>query len=126
MNEWFQLRADFQGKRAAFTLNDQPPLIVNRVSRSVRRAHRLWTTCPPIFDPSVSETPELPKVEGANPVRPPGVVDEWFIRIRRGRMWTKGRYKPEPPSAYGARRSDLIRQFAMPASGGGDQIRVQR
>jgi hypothetical protein len=66
----------------------------------------------------VSETSNLPKVEGPNPVKPAGVIDEWFVEgfgaIECGRKGTINLNR-HLPVALG--EVTLVRQFAMSTGG---------
>jgi hypothetical protein len=79
--DWFRLRVDVKGDQAAFTLGDQPPLVVGGVAHGVKTALvGIWAFRPAYFcDYRISACEELPDSAGHHPVAPEGVVDEWFL-----------------------------------------------
>ncbi len=79
--EWFRLRIDVQGGRAAVSVDGQPPLVVPRL------AHRqgtgrvgIWTYLPAYFSNlRVSPCRRMPEAS-AEPLRPPSdTLSEWFV-----------------------------------------------
>jgi hypothetical protein len=78
---WFTLRLDVQGERAAFTVDGQPPLIVDPLAHGLRSGLvGLWTYLPAFFsDFRVAPCESFPAgaAESADP--PIGAVDAWFL-----------------------------------------------
>lgn len=81
MNEWFRLRVDVKGNRAAFTVGEQPPLVVGRLAHGKRAGLvGVWTFRPAYFcDLRISDCDELPKSRGQLPRSPEGAIEEWFL-----------------------------------------------
>jgi hypothetical protein len=82
--QWFDLRVDFQGSRAAVWVNDQPPLLVNRLAHTHSQGMvGLWSYRPAYFcDLCISSSPViLPQDTGSQqPVAaPPGCIREWHL-----------------------------------------------
>jgi hypothetical protein len=81
MNEWFRLRVDVKGNRAAFTVGDQPPLIVGRLAHGRRTGLvGVWTFKPAYFSGlKIYECRELPRSRWRPPKVPEGAIEEWFV-----------------------------------------------
>jgi hypothetical protein len=79
-NEWIRLRVDVKGDRAAFAVEEQPPLIVGQLARGKRTGLvGLWTFKPAyFFGLKISECSELPKGRWRRPKPPEGAIEEWF------------------------------------------------
>lgn len=81
MDEWFRLRVDIKGDLAAFSVDDQPPLVVRGLAHEPREGSvGIWSFRPAYFSGfTVSECRDWPVSEGFDPVVPEGIVDQWFI-----------------------------------------------
>jgi hypothetical protein len=79
-NDWFRLRVDVKGDRAAFALGEQPPLIVGQLARGKRAGLLgLWTFKPAYFSGlKISECRGLPRGRWRHPQPPDGAIEEWF------------------------------------------------
>ncbi|MEW6230867.1 MAG: hypothetical protein AB1566_00970 [Chloroflexota bacterium] len=79
--EWFSLRVDVKGDRAAFTIGDQPPLVVGRLAhRQKAGLVGIWSFQPAYFsDFRVSACQAFPDSGWHYPAAPAGVVGEWFL-----------------------------------------------
>lgn len=77
---WFRFRADFFGERAAFAVDDQPPLIVEKLARPVAAGGLgLWTYLPAYFcDLRVRPLDEPIPGAGQPASAPPDAVTAWF------------------------------------------------
>ncbi len=79
--EWFTLRVDVVGERAAIQVGDQPPLVVERLSHG-QTAGRVgvWTFRPARFrDLCVTPPRSLDSLSGETPQPPEGAIDAWWI-----------------------------------------------
>lgn len=79
--EWFTLRVDVEGERAAIRVGDQPPLVVERLSREQSTGCMgLWTYRPARFR-NLSVTPPRPfeDLSGEHPQTPEGGIDAWWL-----------------------------------------------
>jgi hypothetical protein len=81
MGEWYRVKVDVKGYRAAFTIGDQPPLVLGRLAHPARTVLvGIWTFRPAYFrDLRISPCEELPDSEWHDPVPPQGVISEWFL-----------------------------------------------
>lgn len=82
LGEWFTLRIDVVGERAAIRVGDQPPLVVEHLAHG-RRAGRvgLWTFRPARFRNLRVMAPEsLEHLSGEHPQAPEGSVDAWWLQ----------------------------------------------
>ena len=79
--EWFRLRVDVKGNRAAFTVGEQPPLVVGRLAHGQRTGLvGVWTFKPAYFSGlKISDCCELPRSRWRPPKGPEGVIEEWFV-----------------------------------------------
>jgi hypothetical protein len=79
--EWFRLRVDFCGSQAAIRVDDQPPLVVERLAREIAAGSLgLWTYRPAYFcDLTVKplECESLLPSEVPSPI--PDLVEAWFL-----------------------------------------------
>jgi hypothetical protein len=79
--QWFTLRVDVKGDRAAFAIDGQPALVVPGLMHG-QAAGRvgLWTFRPAYFrDLRVTECIELLEEAVEPPTKPAGLVDAWLI-----------------------------------------------
>jgi hypothetical protein len=78
---WFTLHVDVQGERAAFTVDGQPPLIVDPLAHTPRRGLvGLWTYLPAFFsDFRVAPCESFPAGTAESADSPAGAVDVWFL-----------------------------------------------
>jgi hypothetical protein len=78
---WFRLRADFRGQRAAFSVDGQPPLVVENLARPVKEGMiGLWTFRPAYFcDLRISSCDGSAIAVGEMPSTAEGGVDGWFV-----------------------------------------------
>jgi hypothetical protein len=118
--EWFHLRVDAQGERAAIGVNGQPPLIVPQLAHTPRRGQLgIWTYLPAYFSNlRVSTAQDLPRAGVTELALAPGAIMEWFVE-------GFGRAPCEPtgvlnlnrclPASLGEAR--LVRRFEMPSAG---------
>jgi hypothetical protein len=76
---WFKLRVDFKGRRAAVSMDDRAPLVIERLAHPLQTGGvGLWTYLPAYFrDLRISRLPSLPEAPGFKPTRAPGVVTGW-------------------------------------------------
>ena len=76
---WFKLQVDFKGRRAAISVDGQPPLVVERLAHPLGAGGvGIWTYLPACFrDMRLSRTPSLPESTGEIPTRAPDVVTDW-------------------------------------------------
>jgi hypothetical protein len=81
MNEWFRLKVNAKGNRAAFTVGEQPPLVVGRLAHGKRAGLAgLWTFKPAYFcGLRISECCELLHSRWRAPKAPQGLIEEWFL-----------------------------------------------
>jgi hypothetical protein len=80
-DEWFTLRVDVVGKRAAIQVGGQPPLVVERLSHE-QAAGRigLWTFRPARFrNLRVAPPRPLEDLSGESPRAPEGAIDAWWL-----------------------------------------------
>jgi hypothetical protein len=77
---WFRFRADFFGTRAAFSVDGQSPLVVERLARPTRAGPLgLWTFRPACFcDLRVATCDGQDIPPGEPPALPGGTVESWF------------------------------------------------
>lgn len=80
--EWFTLRIDVEGERAAIQVGDQPPLVVERLSHASAPGRiGLWTFRPARFrNMRVTEPRSLKSLSGVIPTPPAGAIDEWWLQ----------------------------------------------
>lgn len=78
---WFRLRVDFCGSRAAFSIDRQPPLVVERVAHLAREGlFGVWTFRPAYFrDLRVSTCEQIDAPNGEVPSAAEGSVRAWFV-----------------------------------------------
>jgi hypothetical protein len=78
---WFSLRVDVQGSRAAFTVDGQPPLIVDPLAHTPRSGPvGLWTYLPAFFSDFRVGPCEAFPAGAAEPADPPaGAMEAWFL-----------------------------------------------
>jgi hypothetical protein len=79
--KWFTLRVDVVGERAAIRVDDQPPLVVERLSHG-RTAGRfgLWTFRPALFrNLRVTSPRSLEALAGQSQEAPAGAIDAWWL-----------------------------------------------
>jgi len=76
---WFLLRVDYKGRRAAISLDGQPPLVVERLAHPIQAGGvGVWTYLPAYFrDLRLSSVAEMPKGAGVIPRQPAGLVKGW-------------------------------------------------
>jgi hypothetical protein len=79
---WFRLRVQAVGQRAAISVNDQAPLVVERLAHPLRAGHfGLWTYRPAYYaDLRVSPCTRLDAPSGTVPSAPPGAVEAWWLQ----------------------------------------------
>jgi hypothetical protein len=79
--EWFRLRIDFSGRRAAVRLGNQPPLVIERLSRPLQGGTvGLWSYLPAYYaDLRVFDTAQFPPDAGTAPSPFAGAVCEWQL-----------------------------------------------
>ena len=79
--EWFTLRADVEGERAAIRVGDQPPLVVERLSHGQTTGRiGLWTFRPARFrNLSVTSPRSFEDLSGEHPHAPEGAIDAWWL-----------------------------------------------
>jgi hypothetical protein len=77
---WFQFRADFIGTRATFSVDGQPPLVVERLAHPARPGLLgLWTFRPACFcDLRIATCDGQDIPTGERPTLPAGTVESWF------------------------------------------------
>ena len=116
--DWYRLRIDLQGGRAAIQVNDLPPLHVEQLAHAHLPGRvGVWTYKPAHFRAlRVTPSGHLPPVESAALRLPAGVVGEWFLE-------TFGRVPCEPTGILNLNRylplsvgeARLVRAFELPA-----------
>ena len=82
MGEWFRLKMDFSGHRAAVSVNDQDPLVVETLAHAKRAGMLgLWTFQPVYFSQlQVSECTAVEEPpQGESPRVPAEMVEAWFL-----------------------------------------------
>jgi hypothetical protein len=117
---WFRLRVDFCGRRAAISLDDNPPLVVERLAHPAAAAWLgLWTYLPAHFaDLRVSTCAAVDAAPGVLPSPAENAVETWFVegfgvvRCEPNGVVNLNRYLP---ASLGEVR--LTRRFEMPAEG---------
>jgi hypothetical protein len=117
---WFRLKVTFCSKRATVSVDGQPPLIVERLARSIRDGLLgLWTYRPAYFcDLRVSTCNELDTTQGEIPTAAESAVDAWFVErygvvtCEPNGVTNLNRYLP---TLSGETR--MTRRFEMPAEG---------
>jgi hypothetical protein len=79
--EWFTLRVDVVGERAAVRVGDQPPLVVERLShRQTAGRIGLWTFRPARFrNLRVTPPRSFEDLSGEDPRAPEGAIDGWWL-----------------------------------------------
>jgi hypothetical protein len=120
LNEWFRLRVDVKGNRAAFTVGEQPPLVVGRLAHGKRAGLAgLWTFKPAYFAGlKISECRGLPESRWRAPKAPQGLIEEWFlegfgvVRCESGGILNVNRYLP-----VSMEEAVLTRQFESVSEG---------
>lgn len=79
--QWFRLQVDYNGSRAAISVDGQPPLVVERLARpAVAGLCGLWTFLPAYFCDlriSAGEEPNIPR--GEMPTAARDTVKAWFV-----------------------------------------------
>jgi hypothetical protein len=113
-DRWFTLRVDVKGDQAAFTVDDQPPLVVPCLMHPEgARAIGLWTFRPACFrDLRVTDHPVLPDVVPEDSHPPAGLVDAWFIEgFGRAGCEANGVLNLNRRLPVGAGEAVLTRQF---------------
>jgi hypothetical protein len=117
---WFQFKAEFCGSRAAFSIDNQPPLVVERLAHPVRSGRLgLWTFRPAHFcNLRVTASDERAIPPGQLPDANRHAVRDWFVE-------SYGLVSSEPngvvnlnrylPASLGQVR--LTRQFELSAAG---------
>lgn len=80
-NQWFALRIDVEGRRAAVSVGDQPPLIVPRLAHENNGGMiGLWSYIPAYFsDLRVSPLAAFPSGRAHLPHAAPGAISEWLV-----------------------------------------------
>jgi len=81
MGEWFHLRMDVQGTRAAVSVEDRPPLVLRQLAHPHAQGRvGIWTYLPAYFSNlRVSPCRQMPEA-GLDALRPPpGTFTEWFV-----------------------------------------------
>jgi len=77
--EWVRVRLDAIGDRAAITVDDQPPLVVERLAHGARVGRvGLWTYRPARFRNLKVGPPRGIPERGVAPVALPGAVTSWY------------------------------------------------
>ena len=117
---WFQFRADFYGNRAAFAVDGQPPLVVERLAHLARPGLcGLWTFRPAYFcDLRIATCAGEDIPPGEPPALPGGTVEAWFaegygvVACEPNGVLNLNRYLP---AALGEMR--LTRRFEIVESG---------
>jgi hypothetical protein len=117
---WFRLRVDFQGARAAVSVDGQPPLVVERLAHPAAAGLLgLWTYRPAYFcDLRVSTCDGLDIPRGEMPSAAEGTVEAWFVEgygvvtCEPNGVLNLNRYLP---TSLGEVR--LIRRFEMSEEG---------
>jgi hypothetical protein len=79
--EWFRLRVDFCGSRAAIRVDDQPPLVVERLAREIAAGSLgLWTYRPAYFCGLTVKPLEFESwLPSELPPPIPDLVGAWFL-----------------------------------------------
>ncbi|KPJ51641.1 hypothetical protein AMJ39_09540 [candidate division TA06 bacterium DG_24] len=79
--EWFTLRVDVEGERAAIRVENQPPLVVERLSHGQTSGRMgLWTFRPARFrNLSVTSPRSFEDLSGEHPQAPEGAIDVWWL-----------------------------------------------
>jgi hypothetical protein len=82
IGSWFRFKVDFCGNRAAFSVDDQPPRVVEWLARPAAEGmFGLWTYRPAYFcDLSASTCDELDIPRGTIPGAAEHVLGAWFIQ----------------------------------------------
>ncbi len=114
--EWFTLRIDVVGERAAIRIANQPPLVVERLSHGQTAGGvGLWTFRPARFrNLCVTPARSFDNLSGEIPQAPEGVIDAWWlpgtgsITTEANGVLNLNRYKP---SSYG--EVQLVRYFSL-------------
>ncbi|MFC1878578.1 hypothetical protein ACFLZW_01570 [Chloroflexota bacterium] len=80
--DWFRLRVQASGQRAAIFVNEQAPLVVEKLAHPAQPGRfGLWTFRPAYFcDLSVSTRSEMNIPSGVFPSSPPGALDGWWLQ----------------------------------------------
>lgn len=80
--EWFSLRIDITGHRAAIWVGDQPPLIVERLAHTRQPgAIGLWTFMPAFFrNLRITAPGEIDNLKGKSARAPLGAIPAWKIQ----------------------------------------------
>ncbi|MBU0493799.1 MAG: hypothetical protein KKB13_18280 [Chloroflexi bacterium] len=117
---WFRFRVDFCGDRAAVSVDEQPPLVVERLAHPAPAGpFGLWTFRPAYFcDLRASTGDGLDVPRGVKPGAPEGTVEAWFVEgfgvatCELNGVLNLNRYLP---AALGEVR--LLRHFEMVEAG---------
>jgi len=120
IGEWFRLRVAVDETRAAISVDDQPPLVVEALARPVISGLcGLWTYRPACFAGLRIATGEAREMaRGVVPIPPPGAVSAWFLEDYGAlRCEANGALNicRELPISVGTAR--LHRRLAMPRDG---------
>lgn len=118
--QWFRLTVEVAGSRAAITVNDQPPLIVEELAHPATLGLvGVWTYLPAYFaDLRVSRRSEDDFAQGDTPSLSDAMVTDWFVE-------EYGIVTSEPSGIINLNRylplcaspATLIRRFELPAPG---------
>lgn len=79
-NQWIKMRLAFSGSRLAVWVDDQPPLVVERLAHEEQEGWLgLWTYLPAHYrNLKVWDVPQLPVQKGILPSTRTGAVTEWL------------------------------------------------
>jgi hypothetical protein len=120
IGRWFQLRVDVCGSQATISVDDQPPLVVERLAHGWRGGYvGLWTYLPAWFrDLRVSTCQDLIVPAGVAPASSGGLVGEWFaegygvVTCEPNGVLNLNRYLPASLGEV-----HLVRAFELPTGG---------
>jgi hypothetical protein len=118
--EWFHLRIDVQGERAAISVDGQPALVVPGLAHPAAAGRvGIWTYLPAYFSNlRVSPCQRMPEAGSKSPQPAPDTLTEWFVdgfgrvQCEPGGVLNLNRYMP--PSLGEAL---LTRRLAMATAG---------
>jgi hypothetical protein len=120
LGEWFTLRIDVVGDRAAIRVGDQPPLVVECLAHGRSQGRiGLWTYRPARFRNLRVTGPRLfEDISGERPQAPQGCVAEWWseatgaARVEPNGVLNLNRYLRCPPTEVQLSRSFTLKDEA--------------
>jgi hypothetical protein len=114
--EWFTLRIDVEGERAAIQIGDQPPLVVACLSHGTSAGRiGIWTYRPARFrNLRVTAPRSFEGLCGEKPLAPDGAIDAWWLEgtgtvaCEPSGVLNLNRYKAAPDT-----EARLVRRFTL-------------